>query len=75
MPVYSTRPDTCCGYLAGYAIEVPLLLTMTLKREAVLQFLELLKTLAKDLKHALLQKLQLELLAAWKVESDDSSRQ
>ena len=48
---------------------------MTLKREAVLQFLELLKTLAKDLKHALLQKLQLELLAAWKVESDDSSRQ
>uniref|UniRef100_A0AAV1U4Z4 Ankyrin repeat protein n=1 Tax=Peronospora matthiolae TaxID=2874970 RepID=A0AAV1U4Z4_9STRA len=69
-------PTLAAVICAGYAIDaVPLLLTMPLKREAVLHFLELLKTLAKDLKHALLQKLQLELLAAWKVESDDSSRQ
>ena len=61
---------------AGYVVDtVPLLLTLPIKREAVPRFLGLLKTLATESKHVLLHKLQLELLAAWAVKSDESSRQ
>ena len=58
----------CVG--ADYAVDaVPLLLALPFKREAMPHFFELLKTLALDTKHALLQQLQLELLATWKIET------
>ncbi|KAG6623107.1 DNA polymerase [Phytophthora cinnamomi] len=54
---------------AGYATDsVPLLLSLPLKRERVPRFLEVLKTLGADTKHALLQKLQVELHAGWEIE-------
>ncbi|OWZ21445.1 hypothetical protein PHMEG_0004024 [Phytophthora megakarya] len=68
-------PTISAFVCAGYAVDaVPLLLALPFKVEAIPRFLELLKALAVDTKHALLHKLQLELLAAWKTESDDSSR-
>ncbi|KAE9122620.1 hypothetical protein PF010_g6690 [Phytophthora fragariae] len=60
---------------AGYASDsIPLLLSLPLKLKTAPRFLELLKTLAVDTKHALLQKLQVELQARWKIKSDDCSR-
>ncbi|GMF29564.1 unnamed protein product [Phytophthora lilii] len=68
-------PTVAAFVCAGYAVDaVPLLLALPIKRDAVSRFLELLKTLGADTKHALLQKLQQELVAAWNVESDDASR-
>ncbi|GMF23635.1 unnamed protein product [Phytophthora fragariaefolia] len=53
---------------AGYASDsIPLLLSLPLKREAAPRFLELLKTLAVDTKHTLLQKLHVELQAGWEM--------
>ncbi|KAG7381098.1 hypothetical protein PHYPSEUDO_006474 [Phytophthora pseudosyringae] len=63
-------PTVAAFVCAGYAADaVPLLLALPLKREPMPRFLELLKTLAVDTKHALLQKLQLELAAAWELET------
>ncbi|CAH0492357.1 unnamed protein product [Peronospora farinosa] len=66
----SLIPVVAACVCAGYTVDaVPLLMTLPFKREAMPHFLELLKTFALDTKHALLQKLQLELLAAWKIET------
>ncbi|ETN07699.1 hypothetical protein PPTG_13034 [Phytophthora nicotianae INRA-310] len=63
-------PTVAAFVCAGYAVDaVPLLLALPFKRESMTRFLDLLKTLAVDTKHALLQKLQLELVAAWKIET------
>ncbi|KAH7485659.1 hypothetical protein PRIC2_004813 [Phytophthora ramorum] len=68
-------PTVAAFVCAGYAADaVPLLLALPIKREAMLRFLELLKSLAADTKCALLQKLQQELVAAWETETDDRSR-
>ncbi|EEY63168.1 uncharacterized protein PITG_15387 [Phytophthora infestans T30-4] len=64
-------PTVAAFVCAGYAVDaVPLLLALPFKRESMTRFLDLLKTLAVDTKHTLLQKLQLELVAAWKVETN-----
>ncbi|POM66743.1 Hypothetical protein PHPALM_17347 [Phytophthora palmivora] len=68
-------PTVAAFVCAGYAVDaVPLLLALPIKLDAIPRFLELLKALAVDTKHTMLQKLQLELVSAWKTESDDRSR-
>lgn len=63
-------PTVAAFVCAGYAVDaVPLLLALPIKRDLMPRFLELLKTLAMDTKHALLKKLEFELETVWKVKT------